>query len=81
MKLVFVFIALQFFASFNGQDVDPSICSGIWVGLLPHPDPQLCRFYIRCFVSVPTVLECPENKMFVPHYNASAIDGTCEPGK
>jgi len=81
MKLVFGFILLQIFVKVNGLDIDPTICSDIWVGLLPHPDPQKCSFYIRCFIFFPTVLECPSNTIFVPHSNASFHDGSCVPGK
>lgn len=63
--------------SVTGQAVDPEFCrnNGVSIGVLPHPDPLLCNYFVVCANGLPFLAQCNPNEIFWPP------TGDCQPGK
>jgi hypothetical protein len=55
--------------------------NGIALGVVPHPDPELCDHFLICALYVTYVDHCPPYEIFVPHIGSDPQYGECEPGE
>ena len=57
-------------------------CVGYYLGVIQHPDPTWCRYYIICLNNEPIELRsCDPGYIFIPRDVADPPYGECQPGE